>query len=111
MSRHRPRDTAQRLLAQLAILLGPGMELIMAHEREWASATFSGARHSFAIRLPLSGAAAPAPMALTQAPDHEFELPGAIVADCAVTVQQRTRDSAGQHWLDIQIELLTVVAD
>ena len=57
-------STAQRLIHILLRQLGPGAELIEAQEREWASATFNGARHILHFRLPLLAAAAAPPDAL-----------------------------------------------
>lgn len=100
-----------RLLRQLGELFGPAAEAGLCHEREWASATFAGARHSLEFRLPLSGPDAAMPAALAGLPDHEFSLPGDIVADCSVALRPRVRDTAGHWWLPILIEILTVNAD
>ncbi|MEQ1688704.1 MAG: hypothetical protein ABL874_09030 [Sphingopyxis sp.] len=91
--------------------LGPNVELIEAQERPWASATFSGARHIITLRMRLEGADAPAPAALLALSDHEFTLPGEIVADCAVTMQRRERCSDGGHGLCCVVELLTIAED
>ena len=96
---------------QLLSLLGPDAELVEAQERPWASATFSGARHSVTLQLRLDSADAPAPAALLTLADHEFALPAEIVADCAVTTQRRERRSDGGHALCCVVELLTVAAD
>ena len=111
MTTNRTGATAIRLLRQLGACLGPGAEPGQCHEREWASATFAGARHSFAFRLPLADRAAPLPDCLAALPDHEFDLPGDIVADCSVAIHARTSDDDGRHWLPVVIEVLTVTAD
>lgn len=100
-----------RLLRQLGEMFGPGAEAGLCHEREWASATFSGARHSIDYRLPLAGPDAQMPAALADLPDHEFCLPGDIVADCSVALRPRTSDASGNWWLPVLIEILTVKAD
>ena len=113
MSRPRSHRTLQRLLAQLGEVLG-AIDLVHAHEREWASATFAGARHSLTLRLPLGhGATADAvpTAALLSLPDHEFRLTGEIVADCTVRIDGSSRDERGGWWLSFAVELLTVDAD
>lgn len=107
----RSGGTAMRLLKQLGDLLGPMAQPGQCHEREWASATFSGARHSLEFRLPLPVGANPLPEVLGQLPDHEFSLPGEIVADCSVAIHPRVADDAGHWWLPLTIEILTVTAD
>ncbi len=104
-------STARKLIRTVLPLFGGGAELIEAREREWASATFCGARHVLVLRSRLARADAPAPAALALLPEHQFSLEGEIVADCAVTRVQRTTDADGQSWLTATIELLTIAAD
>lgn len=103
--------TAARLIRQLLILAGPMVELVQATEREWASATFSGARHAISLRIPLDHSAAATPAFIAALPDHEFDLPGQIVADCVVAQQKRELDPAYCTWMTVTIELLTIGAD
>lgn len=95
------------------VLDGIGAEATLqrADEREWASATFSGARHGLdlSIRLPSADAQPPAFLALL--PEWEFDLPGEIVADCSVTLAQRERAPDGSWQLPCRIELLTIAAE
>lgn len=104
-------DDATRIYRSIAQLIGPACELVTATERPWASATFSGARHSLRLQIALPDADAPAPPGLDRLPDHEFALPGQLVADCAVTVEQRHRDAAGRWWLMCEVDVLTIGAD
>ncbi|MEK6542133.1 MAG: hypothetical protein AABZ45_08450 [Pseudomonadota bacterium] len=104
-------SNANHLCRILLTLLGPNAELIEAQERPWASATFSGARHIITLRMRLDSADASAPSALLALPDHEFLLPGEIVADCAVTMQRRERSGDGGHGLCSVVELLTIAMD
>lgn len=94
------------LLSTLLNLGGGRAELVSHAERAWASATFSGARHT--VRLAFSGAEAlPAGEALIDAlPDHEFTVPHQLVADAAVIAVE-------QHLLptprmEVEVELLLV---
>lgn len=104
-------NNANNLCRILLTLLAPGAELIEAQERPWASATFSGARHTVTLKMQLDSADAPVPAALLSLSDHEFLLQGEIVADCAVTTQRRERCSDGSHALCCVVELLTIAAD
>lgn len=106
-----PTGTAARLIRALLELLGPEAELVAAHEREWASATFSGARHRIDLRVPLADAASAPSPALAALPEHDFALSGEIVADCVLTTQRRERSADGRYWLACSVELLTVAAD
>lgn len=107
----RTNGTAARLIRQLIEHLGPGTQLIGSQEREWASATFSGARHSLDLHVPMLHDATQSPTSIAALPDHEFALVGEIVADCAVALRPRQRDANGQWWLPVQVEILTVTAD
>ena len=73
-----------RLLAQVLNLAGDTARLHHHREKPWSSATFSGARHG--IRLSFAGeAGAHAGEAFLAAlPEHEFTIPGTLVADAAI---------------------------
>ena len=73
-----------RLLDALLTLAGGHAELVSHAETPWASATFSGSRHR--VRLCFTGneAVAAAEHFIEAIPDHEFTLPGQLVADAAV---------------------------
>lgn len=103
---HRYHNTSTALLRQLLALCGDGAELVGAQEREWASATFAGARHAIDLRLPVA-----AMDRLAALSDHEFTLAGEIVADCSVAIGQRERDPDGGDRLPVRVELLTINAD
>jgi hypothetical protein len=104
-------STAAKLIRTVLAICGDGSELVRAHEREWASATFSGARHNLELLVPVEDKAAPLPAAIAALPDHDFELAGEIVADCAITFGQRSRTADGRILLALRVELLTIVAD
>lgn len=103
--------TATRLIAATLAVAGPQAELIGAHEREWASATFSGARHRIELRLWLDGPDARLAPALLALPDHEFELPREIVADCTIAFGAREAMNDGRILQPVAVELLTITAD
>jgi hypothetical protein len=92
------------LLSAVMTLAGSKAELLRHGERPWASATFSGTRHTIALRFSGDAAdnAGEAFMALL--PEHEFELPGQLVADAAITSVQH--DLVPETQLTVEVELL-----
>ncbi len=107
----RRKDIAARLVRTVLGGLGPDAMLLKADEREWASATFSGARHGIDLTIRLAAADAPPPRFLADLPEWEFDLPGEIVADCSVAVGQRERGPTGAWQLPCRIEMLTIAAE
>ncbi len=103
--------TAMRLIAQLHALFDPDAMLIAAEQRDWASATFSGARHRLEWLLPAESGEGDLPHGVAALPEHEFHLPGQIVADCASEAGDMSVDQAGRFWRTVHVELLTVTAD
>jgi len=91
------------LSALLALGRGKG-ELVRHSEQPWASVTFSGSRHR--VRLAFTGAAAVAAgeELIDALPDHEFAIPGQLVADAAVTAVEHT--ALPEPRLEIEAELL-----
>lgn len=79
------------------------IEVRAARSESWASATFSGSRHSFALRL--SGPAASTTAArLAEGLDAiEFRVPGHLVADIAMAERADSADCSA-----FTIEALTV---
>lgn len=100
---HRTRRPWLRLLNAVLELAGSGAELLRHAERPWASATFAGTRHTIALRF--DGEAIAAGEAFLAAlPDHEFAIPGQLVADAAVTTVEHELVPAPE--LQVEIELL-----
>ena len=98
------RATSTALIRQLLTLCGNGAELVGAQEREWASATFAGARHIVDLLMPAGDLGR-----LATLPDHEFTLAGEIVADCSVAIGRCESDGADRQ--PVRVELLTINAD
>jgi hypothetical protein len=86
-----PRDPGWSLTRQIEALADGHARVILKRERPWASITFAGTRHSFAIDW--EGAVDPDEIQkLAEAlPDHEFSIPGHFVADMLVTDQSEMR--------------------
>ena len=82
----RPRRTlADRVRAALMELTG-GTGTVLAHaETAWASITFSGTRHEVVMEFCGADAVAAGEALIEQLPDHEFTLPGQLVADATIS--------------------------
>lgn len=82
----RPRRTlADRVRAALMELSG-GRGTVLAHgETAWASITFTGSRHEVVLEFCGAEAVACGEELIERLPDHEFALPGQLVADATVT--------------------------
>lgn len=72
------------LLDSLIALAGGHAELLSHAERPWTSATFSGTRHTAALSFTGAVAVEAAEQFIVALPDHEFAIPGQLVADAAV---------------------------
>lgn len=72
---------------------------------DWHSLTFSGERHEIALRIPGPGAAAVARRIADGLADHEFDIPGHVVADITL-VGERLDNRDGSCCL--KIEALTL---
>jgi hypothetical protein len=68
-------DPHKRLGSALAALAGG--KILESRQIAWASATFSGARHHYVLKIPDG----PNVQALPCLDEREFDLPGHIVAD------------------------------
>lgn len=80
----RTRGPWAHLLDSLIRLAGGHAELLSHAERPWASATFSGTRHTAALSFTGAEAVEAAEHFIAALPDHEFAIPGQLVADAAV---------------------------
>jgi hypothetical protein len=79
------RGAAGRLRDALLALAG-GHAAILAHsEKTWASITFAGTRHRLELEFAGEAAIQAGEMFIVFLPEHEFMLPGQLVADAAVT--------------------------
>lgn len=79
------RGAAARLeRAVLALADGHG-RIVQHRERSWASITFAGTRHTLRIVFDTSEAVAGGEALIADLPDHEFALPGRLVADATVS--------------------------
>ena len=87
----RPRSApAQRSdgdrLREALMALGDFQGQVLAHrEKAWASITFAGTRHTLTLLFAGEPAVAAGERFIAALPDHEFAIPGKLVADAAVT--------------------------
>ena len=82
----RPRCTlADRVRAAL-LLITAGEGTVLSHEEKaWASITFAGTRHEMVLEFCGPDAVAAGEELIERLPDHEFTLPGQLVADATIT--------------------------
>lgn len=99
-----PHRMLTRLLRAYLDSHGLDPQLSASHSRDWASATFSGARHHFMFALDDDGAELRRRLAQAGAaiPEADIMLPGHIVADISLAA-----DAEGRAFT---IEALTVEA-
>ena len=79
------RTPTIRLREQL-LDLARGHATILTHEEKaWASVTFAGARHRVEMAFEGAEAVVTGECFIAFLPEHEFAIPGQLVADAAVT--------------------------
>ncbi len=83
--RDHPRSAWLRLLGQVLQLAESHGELVRHHERNWASATFSGVRHTIVLSFTGNVAVAASERFIAALDEHEFDIPGHLVADASVS--------------------------
>jgi hypothetical protein len=89
--RKRQRSTGEKLLDAICQLAGGQARVIRHSESSWASITFAGTRHR--IKLAFEGAEAieAGECFIAYLPEHEFGIPGQLVADAAVVAIDHTQ--------------------
>lgn len=83
---------ASRRLGVIFVNLAKGSTLIDADSIPWRSMGLAGERHQIRLRLGGHDAEHEAGRMAQALPDHEFTLPGLLVADVAITATQRVDD-------------------
>ena len=92
--RVRRRSTGEKLAAAL-LALGEGKGRIASHsESSWASITFAGTRHRVVLEFCGDEAVEAGECFIVFLPEHEFAIPGQIVADAAITEVDHTAGEA-----------------
>lgn len=102
---HRVRTgSSQRLAQALFDRAGPLARLVRHSETQWSSATFAGARHSFALRFEGADAVADAETLAIAVGDADITVRGALVAE--ITVTRFTQTLLPHPAADIEIAVL-----
>ena len=86
------RGTSARLARALADLGGGRGRIVSHHEKSWASITFAGTRHRLVLEFTGAEAIAAGECFIVFLPEHEFAIPGQLVADAAITEVGQTLD-------------------
>lgn len=80
-ARREPRNRVHEALLALA----EDQAAILSHEeKNWASVTFAGARHRLDLLFDGADAVQAGELFIALLPEHEFAIPGQLVADAAV---------------------------
>ena len=81
-----PRRTPADTLRAALLSLAQDRATILSHaEKAWASVTFTGTRHRLALQFDGGEAIEAAERFIAFLPEHEFAIPGQLVADATVT--------------------------
>ncbi|MDZ4307728.1 hypothetical protein [Allopontixanthobacter sp.] len=89
-SRNARRSAADRLREALCALAAEKAQVLRHSEQAWASITFSGARHTVELAFEGIEAAKAGERFIAELPDHEFAIPGQLVADAAIVSVDHT---------------------
>jgi hypothetical protein len=111
MTTGRYTDPHLALAMQLARFIAPATAVVAdSRETEWASATFSGARHHYVIEVSGVGTKEALARLSGEIGEIEFQLTGHLVADIEI-VQTRTDWKVSPPLVVIDVEALTVATD
>lgn len=102
----RRRTVADRLREALIALGASQGEVLRHEERAWASVTFAGARHRITLGFTGQDGVAGGEALIAELPDHEFTLPGQLVADATVCAVEH--ELLPEPRLRVECELLLV---
>lgn len=94
------------LLAEL-VRLSEGFGALVHHaERPWSAITFSGTRHTFRLAFEGAEAVAAGESLIAALPEHEFALPGRLVAEATVISAEHTLIPTQRLVLEAQLLVL-----
>ncbi len=84
LTARRRRTPGERLLEALADLAQGKARVVSHAESSWASITFAGTRHRVVLEFAGEDALEAGECFIAFLPEHEFAMPGQLVADAAV---------------------------
>lgn len=93
-----------RLLSEVLQMAGPNAAFLRHAERTWASATFTGARHTIALAFEGDEGVLPGETFIAALPDHEFTVPRHVVADATIVAVDHQH--LPERRLTVEVELL-----
>lgn len=96
------RHVGMLLIEQIAGILGSSYAVTLERERQWASITFSGTRHSIVINRSAQTERGRLLPFAEKVAAHGFDLPGHFVADVMVADLGAQEDS-------MTLEILTII--
>ena len=99
-----PAGAAGHLRDQLDALAHGHGKVLRHAEKAWASITFEGSRHTLELLFDGGEAVAAGEMFIAALPEHEFAIPGQLVADATVTRAEHVL--LPQPRLTVECELL-----
>jgi hypothetical protein len=79
------RSLSDRVRAALGKLAAGRGAIVSHEEKAWASITFSGSRHEVVMQFAGIDAVVAGEELIERLPDHEFTIPGHLVADAAIS--------------------------
>ncbi len=83
--RYRPRRTVSDRVREALLMLAEGRASLLTHEEKaWNSITFSGTRHEVMLDFDGAEAVAAGETFIADLPEHEFTIPGHLVADATI---------------------------
>lgn len=84
-ARYRPRRTVSDRLRDALLALGEDKGAVLTHEETaWSSITFTGTRHEVVLDFDGRDAVEAGETFIADLPEHEFRIPGQLVADASV---------------------------
>ena len=102
---HPVRRTPAERLEEAVLALAGGLGAVTIHrEMPWASITFAGSRHTMSLCFTGSGAVDAGEELLARLPDHEFTIPGQLVADAQIVKVEH--ELLPEPKLRVEVELL-----
>lgn len=78
------------VLHQVLLLAGERTQFLHHAERAWSSATYSGVYHTFRLSFSGADAVADGEDFIAALPDHEFTLPGRLVAKATILAAEHS---------------------